>query len=106
MGGRPWPPLLQRLVAPAVYKARYLAALAVSLPHSPARTALLRAQEEEINGIEADPEFAEMLGDLRDVAEAESESEEEPGFSTTGATGTDNGDIRCGAAAAAAASDP
>ncbi|CAE8618046.1 unnamed protein product, partial [Polarella glacialis] len=68
--GSRWPPLLQRLLAPAVYAEAYIEALEQSLPPGEAREALKAAQEEEIRDIGGDPELGEMLQDLREAAEA------------------------------------
>ncbi|CAE7625668.1 RPS9B [Symbiodinium sp. CCMP2456] len=60
--GEAWPPLLQRLLAPAVYSKE------CSMPDGPALRALRAAQEEEIRSLQEDEEFAEMLPDLREAA--------------------------------------
>eukprot|EP00927_Polykrikos_kofoidii_P011656 TRINITY_DN14972_c0_g1_i1.p1 TRINITY_DN14972_c0_g1~~TRINITY_DN14972_c0_g1_i1.p1 ORF type:complete len:462 (-),score=80.57 TRINITY_DN14972_c0_g1_i1:239-1624(-) len=69
-GSNRWPPLLQRLLTPAVYADAYLAALEESLPDGEVQRALRKAQLEEIYSIEADEALAEMLGDLREAADA------------------------------------
>ncbi|CAE7516986.1 RPS9B [Symbiodinium necroappetens] len=66
--GEAWPPLLQRLLAPAVYSKEYLSSLECSMPDGPALRALRAAQEEEIRSLQEDEEFAEMLPDLREAA--------------------------------------
>ena len=63
-----WPPLLQRLLAPAIYSKIYLKSLEQSMPPGPALQALKMAQEEEIASIELDDSFAEMLPDLKEAA--------------------------------------
>ena len=63
-----WPPLLQRLLAPAIYSEMYLKSLEQSMPPGAALKALKLAQEEEIASIELDESFAEMLPDLKDAA--------------------------------------
>lgn len=66
--GSVFPPLLQRMVTPAVYRELYLEALEQSLPPGSARAALCKAQADEIAAIEGDEELAEMLDDLREAA--------------------------------------
>ncbi|CAE7853391.1 RpS9 [Symbiodinium sp. KB8] len=56
--GEAWPPLLQRLLAPAVYSKEYLSSLECSMPDGPALRALRAAQEEEIRSLQEDEEFA------------------------------------------------
>ena len=68
--GERWPPLLQRLLAPAIYQKEYLSALEHSMPAGPALRALQAAQEDEIRAVEEDDELAEMLPDIRGAAEA------------------------------------
>merc|ERR1712217_949680 len=67
-GAGRWPPLLQRLVAPAVYSEAYLQALDESFPSGDARCALRKEQLAEIRAIEEDAELVEMLEELRQVA--------------------------------------
>jgi len=65
--GEQWGPLLQRLVAPAVYHEVYAEALADSFPEGEARQALLVAQAEEARELLEDAELSEMIGNLREV---------------------------------------
>lgn len=65
-----WPPLLQRLLAPAIYPEMFLKSLEQSMPPGAALKALKLAQEEEIASIELDDSFAEMLPDLKEAAAA------------------------------------
>lgn len=67
--GAQLPPLLQRLLAPGIYKEPYLRALEASFPHGPAYNVVLKAQEDEIRSIEQDAELAEMLQTLREVVD-------------------------------------
>ena len=66
-----WPPLLQRLLAPAIYAEIFLQSLEQSMPPGPALKALKKAQEEEIASIELDESFAEMLPDLKDACSSQ-----------------------------------
>merc|ERR1711924_36444 len=66
--GSRFPPLLQRLLAPAVYKAEFLEALEHSMPPGKGKDVLVRAQLEEINAVEDDNELKEMLHQLREAA--------------------------------------
>lgn len=68
LAGRWPPPPLQRYLAPAVYREDYLEALEDSLPPGPARAALLHAQALEIRELQQDPDFAEIVQELRAVA--------------------------------------
>lgn len=63
-----WAPLLQRLVAPAVYAAEYLQALEQSLPPGEARRNLLASQAAEVAALECDEELKEMISELREAA--------------------------------------
>ncbi|CAJ1338794.1 unnamed protein product [Effrenium voratum] len=64
----PWPPLLQRLLAPAVYAELFMEALERSMPPGPALEALKAAQREEIASIEMDESFAAACHSLEGFA--------------------------------------
>lgn len=65
--GARWPPLLQRLVAPALYAGAYRRALEESLPPGEALDVLCESQLEEVRQIEGDEELAEIVGTLHEV---------------------------------------